>query len=81
MKLVEKADVNDRKMKSLQDLQSFHFQQRRDGHDYGVGDHDGDFLDATAHVTEGSEVEGLGMELKLYFDFGPVKGALLLVSG
>ena len=69
MKLVEKSDVEARKLKATQDLQSYEFQQ--ENFDDCLSDSDSDRMD--------SEMEGLGMDLKLYFDFGPTTGALLLV--
>jgi hypothetical protein len=69
MKLVEKTDVEARKLKAAQDLQSYEYQEKEVYDDYQED------LDPCFDTEE----EGLGMELKLYFDFGPINGALLLV--
>ena len=70
MKLVEKADVETRKLKASHDLQSYRCQEETYD-DYQPEEEPFDL--------DEPEVEGLGMELKLYFDFGPTNGTLLLV--
>ena len=71
MKLVDKTDIQERQLKALQDMKTYEVQDEDDVYDENMLGFDCSTLE--------SPEEGVGMELKLFFDFGPTKGPLLLV--
>lgn len=80
MRFVEKADVVARQQQSTNDLNSYQFDNPEES-----GDDDNDDNDdcSTNFMSFDGDTdllqEGLGMDLKLYFDFGPILGNLSLV--
>jgi hypothetical protein len=77
MRFVEKADVVARQQQSTNDLNSYQFDNLEES-----GDDDNDDCSTNFMSFDGDTdllQEGLGMDLKLYFDFGPILGNLSLV--